>query len=83
MTNGDVEILVIDTGAGIPDEVAGRIFEPFYTTKAPGRGTGLGLFVSKRIVEDLGGSLTLAATGPGGTSFSIHLPTAPPPMDAR
>ncbi|MBK7535713.1 MAG: PAS domain-containing protein [Myxococcales bacterium] len=83
VTSGDVEILVIDTGAGIPDEVAGRIFEPFYTTKAPGRGTGLGLFVSKRIVEDLGGSLTLAATGPGGTSFSIHLPTAPPPTDAR
>lgn len=80
MVEGEVQIQVSDTGAGIPPEVVSRIFEPFYTTKAPGRGTGLGLFVSKRIVDDMGGSLTMATTGPGGTTFAIRLPTA---MGAR
>lgn len=75
VVDGAVEIQVRDTGVGVAPEVAARIFEPFYTTKAPGKGTGLGLFVSKRILDDLGGSLTLAETSSAGTTFVLRLPT--------
>jgi C4-dicarboxylate-specific signal transduction histidine kinase len=77
MVDGDVEVLVRDTGTGISPAVVGRIFEPFYTTKAPGKGTGLGLFVSRRIIEDLGGALRLVDTSSAGTTFAIRLPISP------
>ncbi len=72
-----LRVSVRDTGHGIPDEATGRIFQPFFTTKPPGRGTGLGLFVTRRIVEDLGGTLEVAETGPGGTTFVVNLPANP------
>ena len=72
--DGVVEVRVRDTGGGIAPEVAGHLFEPFHTTKARGRGTGLGLYVSKRIVDDMGGQLALEATGPTGTTFVVRLP---------
>jgi signal transduction histidine kinase len=50
---------IIDSGTGIPKENLDRIFEPFFSTKAPGKGTGLGLFVSRDIVEKFGGKLTV------------------------
>jgi signal transduction histidine kinase len=64
------EIVVRDTGPGIPAEMAGKIFQPFFTTKATG--TGLGLAVVRRIVEGHGGAIELG-TGPGA-QFTLRLP---------
>lgn len=69
-----VELRVRDSGTGISTDAMARLFEAFHTTKAAGRGTGLGLFVSRRIVEGLGGQLLLEATGPEGTCFVVRLP---------
>jgi signal transduction histidine kinase len=66
---------VIDTGAGIPDEARERLFEPFFTTKAPGKGTGLGLFLSRKIVAAYGGELRVESAPGRGTTFSVILPT--------
>jgi signal transduction histidine kinase len=67
-------ITVSDTGQGIPRENLDKIFEPFFSTKSPGQGTGLGLFVSRGIVEKLGGTLEVASKIGQGASFSIRLP---------
>jgi signal transduction histidine kinase len=80
---GHVAIRVQDTGTGVPPGVAPHLFEPFYTTKAPGRGTGLGLFVSKRIVEDMGGSLALESTGVTGTTFVVRIPIERPRRESK
>jgi len=69
--HGHIEIMVSDTGPGIPDEVRSRIFEPFVTTKS--QGTGLGLAFSKRIVTAHRGTITLESYI-GGTIFHIVLP---------
>ncbi len=71
-----VRIEVADNGPGIPDAVRPRLFEPFFTTKGPGKGTGLGLYTSRRILKRLGGRLDVLATGPGGTTFVVELPGA-------
>lgn len=73
--NGGVAIWVKDAGCGIPEAVRGQLFEPFFTTKPPGQGTGLGLFVSRAVVEEIGGQLDLEHTGPDGTEFVVRLPT--------
>ena len=68
---------IADDGPGIPEDVQRRIFEPFYTTKAVGAGTGLGLDTARRIVlERHDGDLTLASR-PGETTFTVRLPRAP------
>ena len=69
-----VEIAISDSGPGISDEVRSRIFEPFVTTKPSGM--GLGLAISRSIVEAHGGHLRLVATGESGTSFAFDLPKA-------
>ena len=69
-----VAIELHDTGKGIPPEVAGKIFQPFFTTKGKGKGSGLGLAVSKRIVEEHGGSIQFANNSDGGVTFTIVLP---------
>jgi C4-dicarboxylate-specific signal transduction histidine kinase len=71
---GRVLARVRDTAAGVPEIVRQRLFEPFFTTKAPGRGTGLGLYVSRGIVESLGGELELERSGSDGTTFVLSLP---------
>jgi len=70
----EVELAVIDSGPGmLPDEVQ-RAFEPFYTTKAPGRGTGLGLVIVEHIVKAHGGQV-VAESAPGhGTTMRVRLP---------
>ena len=65
-----------DTGSGIAPANLERIFDPFFTTKPQGRGTGLGLAISHRIVEDLGGKLTVTSTLGCGSTFRIELPRA-------
>lgn len=72
-----VIISVSDNGPGIPEEHLGNIFEPFFTTKAPGSGLGLGLSISSRIMDDLGGKLQVANQPGGGASFTITLPHSP------
>ena len=66
-----VEIQIADTGVGIDPEVVGHIFEPFYTTKAAGEGTGLGLFITKNIVELLGGRIGVKSIKGEGTTFTV------------
>lgn len=68
-----VRLLVEDNGGGIEPRLLERIFEPFFTTKAVGVGTGLGLSVSYRIVESMGGTLS-AGNGQAGARFVIELP---------
>lgn len=65
---------VEDTGKGIPRENLKKIFEPFFSTKPPGEGTGLGLFVTRSIIEKLGGKMEVSSRLGHGTSFSIKLP---------
>lgn len=76
--DGDsVVVEFTDTGPGMTPEVASRVFEAFYTTKDVGKGTGLGLDIARRIVEERhGGSITVD-TGPGGTTMRIRLPVDP------
>jgi two-component system NtrC family sensor kinase len=67
-------IEVADEGPGVPEEDRERVFEPFYTTKAEGQGTGLGLSVSKGIIEAHGGRIELTSAASGGARFKCHLP---------
>ncbi len=71
-TKAYVEVCVEDDGPGVPAELRERVFEPFFTTKRTG--TGLGLFVCRRIVEQLGGQLTLHESELGGAAFCVVLP---------
>ncbi|MEQ8567425.1 MAG: ATP-binding protein [Deltaproteobacteria bacterium] len=72
---GLVEIRVEDNGPGVPQDVAEKVFEPYYTTKT--EGTGLGLAIVKKIVLQHGGSIALRRSPVGGASFVILLPPAP------
>ncbi|PXX96226.1 sensor histidine kinase [Halomonas sp. LBP4] len=69
-----VTIGVADNGPGIAEENLARIFEPFFTTKSPGSGLGLGLSISARIIDDLGGRLSAGNRPGGGALFTITLP---------
>lgn len=73
-----VTISVMDNGPGIDDVHLAQIFEPFFTTKAPGSGLGLGLSISSRIMDDLGGRLQATNRDTGGACFTITLPYSPP-----
>ena len=66
-----------DNGRGIPKENLTRIFEPFYTTKVVGRGTGLGLSLCLRVIKEHGGDLVVDSQPNQGTAFSIYLPDIP------
>ena len=69
-----IELSVSDTGGGIPDKLADRIFEPFITSKGPDRGTGLGLSISHGILKDYGAEIKLQKTGSDGTTFALIFP---------
>ncbi len=69
-----VVVEVKDTGHGIRKEHVRRIYDPFFTTKGIGRGTGLGLSVSYGIVQELGGAIFVDSTPGQGTRFQVALP---------
>ena len=75
-----VRLIVRDNGAGIEDLDA--LFEPFYTTKQPGDGVGLGLAISSGIVTDLGGRLTARNGAKGGAVFEMTLPVLASDVEA-
>ena len=70
-----IEIEIRDTGPGIPTEIQDEIFKPYFTTKTTG--TGLGLVISKQIVERHDGTLSFTSHSDSGTSIFIHLPDFP------
>jgi signal transduction histidine kinase len=69
---GEAELRVRDTGPGVPAELRGRLFEPFFTTRA--EGTGLGLALCREIVRQHGGRIELAESDGHGAEFVVHLP---------
>ena len=76
-----VRLRVSDTGTGMPPEVIERAFEPFYTTKGPGKGTGLGLATVYGIITAAGGDLSIYSEAGLGTTFTILLPVTDAPPD--
>jgi len=74
-----VPIEVVDDRAGVPAELLDRVLEPFFTTKDPGEGTGLGLALVKRIITEHAGSIDLDSHPGSGSTFTLHLPTVEQP----
>ena len=73
-----IEVLVKDTGSGIPEDSKHKIFDPFFTTKEVGKGTGLGLSISYGIIKEHQAEIEIAETGPEGTTFRIKFPVEQP-----
>jgi len=73
-----VRIEIADTGSGIPPEKLGKIYDPFFTTKEPGKGTGLGLFIVRQIVERNKGRITVESVVGKGTTFFLEFPAPQP-----
>jgi len=71
-------VSVKDNGPGIPPEVVQRLFTPFFTTKGPGHGVGLGLTITRRVVQSLGGNLQVSSVVGQGTEFVARLPRIQP-----
>ena len=75
--DGDqLRLSVADNGVGVPEPLLRRIGEPFFTTKEPGRGTGLGLYLARNVVEREGGEMTVASTEGKGTQVTLLVPEA-------
>jgi signal transduction histidine kinase len=71
-----VKLWVSDTGPGIPAEVLPKIFQPYFTTKGPRQGTGLGLNIVQRLIKEGKGALHVHTQQDEGTTFTIYLPGA-------
>jgi CheY-like chemotaxis protein len=89
LPGGQVALSVRDNGPGIPDALLSRVFDPFFTTKPVGLGTGLGLTVSRKLAQTLGGELTVESQPGRGAKFTVILRAAQealgaelPPMEA-
>jgi PAS domain S-box-containing protein len=78
-----VRVEVTDNGPGVPENLRDKIFDPFFTTKPVGEGTGLGLFVTRNLVEALGGTIALDKAPGGGARVSLRLPTVAAPAAAE
>jgi signal transduction histidine kinase len=78
LQGSEVEVAVRDAGPGIPPEEVKRIFDPFFSTKAPGKGTGLGLFIATQIVQDHRGRLEVDSAPGAGSTFRLVLPVSVP-----
>ena len=75
-----IVVSISDTGSGIPADVQKRLFRPFVTTKTGETGTGLGLFICRRIVTSFGGQLSFESQEGKGTTFRVVLPASPQEM---
>lgn len=75
--DGRVKLEITDEGCGIPPEIVGRIFDPFFSTKEIGKGTGLGLAISYGIIKDHGGDILVRSQPGQGSTFTILLPEPP------
>jgi signal transduction histidine kinase len=73
-----VKFWVADTGPGIPEEVLPKIFQPYFTTKGPSQGTGLGLNIVQRLVKEGNGTLHVHTQPGKGSTFSVYLPAVVP-----
>jgi two-component system, NtrC family, sensor kinase len=84
-TRGDgqwVEVTISDTGNGIPENIRDKVYDPFFTTKEVGKGTGQGLYIARQIVVvKHGGSLEFESEVGKGTTFRIRIPMSPPPEE--
>ncbi len=69
-----LKVTITDRGAGVPEELRTKIFDPYFTTKQGKSGTGLGLYITKKVVEDHSGSIKVDSTPGAGTTFTIRLP---------
>ena len=69
-----LRVSVTDRGQGMPPDVLARVGEPFYTTKSPGRGMGLGLYLARAVVEGIGGTLIIESTAGRGTIITTLVP---------
>jgi K+-sensing histidine kinase KdpD len=76
-TGAHIVIAIVDCGSGMDAELLARIGEPFFTTKAPGRGMGLGMFLARAVVEGVGGTLNLESALGHGTTAQVTLPLTP------
>ena len=74
MRDDEVVIAITDNGKGISEDALPKIFEPFYTTKKVGEGTGLGLWVSYGIIKSFQGNVKVDSVPGAGTTFTILLP---------
>jgi signal transduction histidine kinase len=77
-----VEITFEDTGSGIADNVLPKIFEPFFSTRPPGEGTGLGLTIAHKIVSGMGGTIRVKTAPRQGSAFTVSLPVGAAATDA-
>jgi signal transduction histidine kinase len=81
-TEGDqVEVTFEDTGIGMADNILPKIFEPFFSTRPAGEGTGLGLTIAYKIITGMGGSIRVQTTPRQGSVFTISLPIANAPAE--
>lgn len=78
--NGYLKVIFEDTGKGIAPDDLGKVFDPFYTTKKPGEGTGLGLWVSYGIMKNFGGDIQVKSELGKGSTFTLILPYVPEEM---
>jgi two-component system sensor histidine kinase RegB len=74
LTDGWLRLAVSDAGPGMPADVLARAGEPFFSTKPAGRGMGLGLFLTRTLLENLGGRMRLESSPPAGTTVWVELP---------
>lgn len=75
LVSGEAVIHMADTGVGLPDP-PDRVFEPFYTTKEPGKGTGIGLAICKDFIEDMKGTIAASPGEEGGAVFAVRIPVS-------
>jgi two-component system sensor histidine kinase RegB len=73
---GELQLTVSDNGVGVPEPLLRRIGEPFFTTKEPGRGTGLGLYLARHVAERAGGEMRVESTEGRGTRVTLTVPEA-------